>query len=68
MADDQPITIDRTTPFDQLPEYLTAGEVAVVLNTSKGLVYGMAARGEIASRKFGRLLRIPRSALNGHGK
>jgi excisionase family DNA binding protein len=61
--------ITRMTKFDELPQYLTAEEAAAWLATSKGLIYSMCASGQLESRRFGRLLRVPRSALNGqHGE
>jgi len=56
-------TVNRLTPIDALPEYLRPEEAAAVLGISKGLVYELARRGDLPSRKFGRLLRIPRHAV-----
>jgi excisionase family DNA binding protein len=57
------MTIDRTTPPDQLPELMRAEEVAAWLGVSRGLVFEMAKRGELRSLRLGRLLRIPKVSL-----
>jgi excisionase family DNA binding protein len=56
-------TITRFTPIEQLPEMLRPEEAAAVLGVSKGLVYELCRRGDLASVRLGRLLRIPRSAI-----
>ena len=55
--------ITRRTPIDELPSLLRPEEAAAVLGISKGLVYEMTRRGDLASVRCGRLLRIPRSAI-----
>lgn len=57
------MTITRTTPLDQLPEFLTPAEVKTFLGLSRATTYELLRRGELPSVRFGRLLRIPRTAL-----
>jgi len=45
------------------PDVLTIDEVAKLLRVSPDTVYRLAARGELAGRKVGRIWRIPRSAV-----
>jgi excisionase family DNA binding protein len=54
---------DRTIPYDELPEYLTPAEVRVYLNLSRNTVYELLRRNEIGHVKFGRAIRIPKTAL-----
>lgn len=49
--------------FEELPEYLTPAEVMDYLRLSRNTVYTLIQRGKLPSRKFGRTIRIPRSAL-----
>jgi excisionase family DNA binding protein len=55
--------IDRFTPYDQLPEQLTIEEYAAAAGISRWLAYEMVRKRKVASKKYGRLLRIPKSAL-----
>lgn len=57
------LVISRFTPLDQLPEMLTIPECAAWLGTGRGLAYDLCRRGDLATVRFGRLLRVPRSAL-----
>jgi excisionase family DNA binding protein len=57
------ITISPTTPADQLPEYLTPNEAKDYLRLSRATVYDLLRRGELPSLRFGRAIRIPRTAL-----
>jgi excisionase family DNA binding protein len=46
------------------PEWMRVEAVARLLDISVGLVYGLVRQGDLApARKFGRILRIHRSAL-----
>ena len=57
-------TITRSTPVEDLPEYLTAKEVAAKLGISLFTVYARMKSGEVPTRSFGpRLNFIPRSYL-----
>jgi excisionase family DNA binding protein len=49
--------------YDDLPELLTVAEAQRFLRISRGLIYDLVRRGELPSVRFGRLLRIPKTAL-----
>jgi excisionase family DNA binding protein len=53
----------RTIPYDQLPEYLTPEETRAYLRLSRGSIYELLRRNEIEHVRFGRLIRIPKTAL-----
>jgi excisionase family DNA binding protein len=55
--------ITRATPHAELPEFLTVEQFAVVAGIGRDLAYQLVKRGEVPSRRFGRLIRIPKSAL-----
>lgn len=43
---------------------LSIDEVAEILAISRGLVYGLVARGELPSIRFGRRILVPRRAVD----
>ena len=47
----------------EAPEFLNVSQVAEVLRISRALVYSMIARGDLKAVRCGRLVRIPREAL-----
>jgi excisionase family DNA binding protein len=53
----------RTVPYEQLPEFLTPEEARAYLAISRNGMYELLRRGEIPHRRFGRLIRIPKTAL-----
>jgi len=55
--------ITRFTPFGELPELLTPEEFATYTGTGRTLVYELCRRGELQNVRFGRLVRIPRTAV-----
>jgi excisionase family DNA binding protein len=55
--------MNRTIPFEELPEYLTPLEVQTYLGLSRGTVYELLRRNEIQHVRFGRTIRIPKAAL-----
>lgn len=55
--------IDRRTPIADLPEFLSPQEFQAYLGLSRSTVYDLLRRGEIPSRRFGKCIRIPKSAL-----
>jgi excisionase family DNA binding protein len=57
------LSITRTTPIAELPEFLRPDELADYLDVGRSAVYELLRRGEIASVRCGRLLRIPKSAI-----
>ncbi|OGL26555.1 MAG: hypothetical protein A3G44_15610 [Candidatus Rokubacteria bacterium RIFCSPLOWO2_12_FULL_73_47] len=56
-------TITRRTPLAELPELLTIDEAAAWLRLGRNGAYELVRRGEIKSVRLGRLLRVPRAAL-----
>jgi excisionase family DNA binding protein len=55
--------INRTSPFEELPEYLTPLEVQAYLGLSRTTVYELLRRNEIRCVRFGRAIRVPKAAL-----
>jgi excisionase family DNA binding protein len=55
--------IDRNTPWDALPEFLSPGEFRAYLSLGRSTVYDLLRRDEIPSVKFGKCIRIPKTAL-----
>ena len=55
--------ITRTTPYDDLPEYLRPAEVMAHLGLSRGTVYDLIGRNKIEHVRFGRMIRVPKTAL-----
>ena len=60
------VLVERHTPFDVLPEYLTPEEFRQYLGIARGTAYDLLRRGEVPSVKFGRLIRVPKSALSSY--
>jgi excisionase family DNA binding protein len=54
---------NRETPYEDLPEYLTPAEVRAYLHLSRGTVYELLRSNQIGHVRFGRTIRIPKSAL-----
>jgi excisionase family DNA binding protein len=53
--------IDRTTPYDALPQWLTVAEAATYTGTSSWFVYKAIHDGTIPARRIGpKLLQIPK--------
>jgi len=57
--------LDRSVPFDSLPELLTPEEFRGYVGIGRSLCYDLLARGEIPSVRFGRVIRIPKQAVKG---
>jgi excisionase family DNA binding protein len=55
--------ISRRSPLADLPELVTVDEASAWLGTGKGLVYELVRSGRLKSVRLGRLVRIPRTAL-----
>jgi excisionase family DNA binding protein len=55
--------VRRTTPHDQLPEYLSPEEFGAYLALSRNTTYDLLRRGEVPHLRFGRAIRIPKTAL-----
>jgi excisionase family DNA binding protein len=56
-------TVTRWTKSDELPEFLTINEVATFLTIGRSSTYELIRTGRLPSVRFGRLIRIPKSAL-----
>ena len=56
--------IDRRTPVEALPEFLSPDEFRIYVGLSRSTVYDLLRRDEIPHVKFGRCIRIPKSALH----
>jgi excisionase family DNA binding protein len=55
--------VTRSTPINELPELMTPHEAAAWLGVSVWSVYDLARRGDIASTRLGRNVRIQRRGL-----
>jgi excisionase family DNA binding protein len=51
--------------YDDLPELVTVEEMGAYLRISRNVAYELVKSGAIHSLKFGRLIRIPKTALTG---
>ena len=56
--------IDRRTPIDALPEFLSPEEFRAYVGISRSTMYDLLRRDAIPHVKFGRCIRIPKSALH----
>jgi excisionase family DNA binding protein len=61
-VEDRP-EILRSTPFEQLPEFLSPEEFGGYLQLTRNTVYDLLRRNEIPHRRFGRQIRIHKTAL-----
>lgn len=61
------MTIDSTTKYDQLPQFLTIQEFQRVVRIGRSTAYELVRSGEIESTRFGGVVRIPRRALKAFG-
>ena len=59
--------ITRATPVADLPEFLSPEEFRTYVGIGRATCYELLRRGEIPSVRFGRAIRIPKSALVAHG-
>ncbi len=57
--------VTRKTPVRALPALLTPEEFRTVAGLGRATTYDLIRRGLIPSVRFGRLIRIPKSALLG---
>jgi excisionase family DNA binding protein len=62
MAPD-PRTLDRRTPVEDLPEFLSPEEFRRYLGLGRSTVYDLLRRNELPHKRFGRVIKIPKSAL-----
>jgi excisionase family DNA binding protein len=49
--------------YDDLPELCTPDEVAQFLRMTRNHVYGLVSSGVLPALRFGKLIRIPKTAL-----
>ena len=56
-------TVTRTTPLVDLPEFLSPDEFRAYVGLGRSTVYDLLRRDEIPHVKFGRCIRIPKTAL-----
>jgi excisionase family DNA binding protein len=59
----QPFQISRRTPFEDLPEFMTVEDCRIYLGVGRATIYELLRRGEMPSVKFGRLIRVPKTAF-----
>jgi excisionase family DNA binding protein len=59
------LVIDRRTPFDELPEYLSPDEFREYLALARSTCYDLLRRQQIPHVRYGRVIRIPKTALQG---
>ena len=57
----EPIT--RQTRFEDLPDFLSVEETRVYLGLGRSTMYELLRRKELTYVRFGRVIRIPRTAL-----
>jgi excisionase family DNA binding protein len=57
----EPIT--RKTRFEDLPDFLSVEEVRTYLGLGRSTLYEVLRRKELCSDRFGRVIRIPKTAL-----
>jgi excisionase family DNA binding protein len=54
---------NRVTPYNDLPEYLTPDEFRAYVSLGRNTIYDLLRRKEIPFVRFGRAIRIPKTAL-----
>jgi excisionase family DNA binding protein len=54
----------RSTPYAELPEFLTPEEFRVYLSLGRNTVYDLLRRGEVPHSRYGRIIRIPKTAVH----
>lgn len=57
------VTNLRSTPYADLPEFLTPDEFRAYLDLGRNTVYDLLKQGAVPHRRFGRVIRIPKTAL-----
>lgn len=55
--------VTRLVPYDQLPEFLSPAEFQAYLGLGRNTVYDLLRRDEIPHVRYGRTIRIPKTAL-----
>ena len=61
---------DPATPprWDDLPDLVTPEDARAFLQVGRNTIYELIKSGALPSRKFGKLIRIPKSALLEQGR
>ena len=59
------ITVTRQTRFEDLPDLLSVEEARTYLGLGRSTMYELRRRKDLAHVRFGRVIRIPREALEG---
>jgi excisionase family DNA binding protein len=57
------VNITRQTPLEELPQFLSVEEFCAYLDIGRSCAYELVRTGKIESVRFGKLVRIPRYAL-----
>ena len=55
--------VDRHTPVESLPEFMTVAEVATWLTLAESTVYQAVSTGRLRAAKLGRAIRVRRDDL-----
>jgi excisionase family DNA binding protein len=55
--------ISAATPYDQLPQQLTVEEFIAITRCSRATAYAHIREKKIPAIRYGKLIRIPKSAL-----
>jgi excisionase family DNA binding protein len=55
--------VRRSTPLDQLPEFLSPEEFRRYVGIGRSTVYDLLRRDELKHVRFGRCIRIPKTVL-----
>ena len=56
-------SVRRTTPFADLPDWLSSREVQAYLRLGRDAFRARLKSGELPHRRFGRLIRVPKESL-----
>jgi excisionase family DNA binding protein len=60
-----PVHATRQTPYADLPEWLTVEETRAFLGLGRNTAYELIKCGDLPSRRFGKTIRVPKTALFG---
>jgi len=60
----EPIT--RQTRFEDLPDFLSVEEFRTYLGIGRSTAYDLLRRGEVSYVRFGRVIRVPRAAIESY--
>ena len=55
--------ITRHTRFEDLPDFLSVEETRIYLGLGRSTIYELLRRKELSAVRFGRVIRVPRAAL-----